>query len=271
MDDDCLSILKNLKDCELGTHLHSDMIDSLGHKGSMANMSTDIMQSSYTYEVERLKMVSLTALFATRFGYKPISFRAGRFAVGLNTLKILDELNYRVDSSVTPNIDWNNKEGRANFINAPDQPYYPKQNDLLTPDGNGVLEVPVTILKSANCKKWHARALHNISHRIYPLQWLRPSYNTGDGMVDVMRRTTEIYADKKDVTLNMMFHSMEIMPGASPYAAKEEDCQRILGYIEQALTYAKDNAFRLSILGEMPQYFSKPIRSVAKYDKGCRT
>ena len=31
-DDDCLSVLRSLKDCELGTHLHGDMIDHMGHK-----------------------------------------------------------------------------------------------------------------------------------------------------------------------------------------------------------------------------------------------
>ncbi|HEY3420771.1 MAG TPA: hypothetical protein VGK23_09480 [Methanomassiliicoccales archaeon] len=266
-DDDCLSVLKNLKNCELGTHLHGDMIEPFCHKGSMANMSTDNMQSSYTYEIERLKMVNLTALFATRFGYKPTSFRAGRFAAGSNTLKILDELNYKVDSSVTPNVDWKQKEGRANYLSAPDQPYYPKINDLLTPNGNSVLEVPVTILKPANHEKWHVRSIRTISGRIYPLQWLRPSCNTGDGMVQVMRRTAETYADKKEIVLNMMFHSMEIMPGTSPYAAKEKDCQRILGYLEQALAYAKDNKHRFSTLGEMPQYFRKLPRIVAEYDK----
>ena len=93
----------------------------------------------------------------------------------------------------------------------------------------------------------------------------------GGCKVEVMRRVTEIYADKEDITLNMMFHSMEIMPGASPYAAKEEECRRILDNIEQALAHAKDKGFRFSTLGEMPQYFSKPIRSVAKNDKDCRT
>ncbi len=37
-------------------------------------------------------------------------------------------------------MDWNFKEGRANFLNAPDQPYYPKVNDILAPNGHGVLE-----------------------------------------------------------------------------------------------------------------------------------
>ncbi len=76
-------------------------------------------------------------------------------------------------------------------------------------------------------------------------------------MVEVMQQTAEHYSDKKDVTLTMMFHSMEIMPGASPYAATEKDCQRILGNIEHALAYAKDNHFRFSTLGEMPQYFPR--------------
>ena len=89
----------------------------------------------------------------------------------------------------------------------------------------------------------------------------------GGCKVEVMRRVTEIYADKEDITLNMMFHSMEIMPGVSPYAAKEKHCQRILDYLEHALIYAKDNNFRFSTLGEMPQYFRKLPRIVAEYDK----
>ena len=266
-NDECVSILKNLKDCELGTHMHGDMIEPFCHQGPMANMHTDNMQSSYPYEIERQKMVNLTALFATRLGYKPISFRAGRFAAGTNTLKILDELNYKVDSSVTPNIDWNHIEGRANYLNALVQPYYPKENSILAPHGHGVLEVPVTILEQENHNRWYQGTFHSITNRFHPIQWLRPSCNTGRGMVDVMRRVTEEYSDKKDISLNMMFHSMEIMAGASPYAAKEKHCLRILDYLEYALAYAKDNQFRFSTLSEMPQYFRKPPRIVAEYDK----
>ena len=86
-------------------------------------------------------------------------------------------------------------------------------------------------------------------------------------MVEVMKQTIEHYAEKNDVTLTMMFHSMEIMPGASPYAATEKDCQRILDKIEHVLAYAKDNDIRFSTLGEMPQYFRKLPRIVAVYDK----
>jgi hypothetical protein len=257
MNDSCVSTLKSLKECELGTHMHGDMIEPLGHQGPMANMATNAMQSSYTYEIERQKMVNLTAMFATRLGYKPVSFRAGRFAAGLNTLKILDELNYKVDSSVTPRVDWNYEEGRADFLRAPDQPYYPRENDILAPNGKGVLEVPVTILEPEKHRKWHSSVLHTLTDRLYRLQWLRPSNNTGPGMVEVMEQMAEHYADKKDVILTMMFHSMEVMPGASPYAATEKDCQRILDNIEHALAYAKDKKYRFSTLGEMPHYFPR--------------
>ena len=266
-NDACVSTLKTIKDCELGTHLHGDMIDPNGHEGPMANMTTDAMQSSYIYEIERQKMVNLTNLFVSRFNIKPISFRAGRFAAGTNTFKILNELGYKVDSSITPNVDWNYKEGRGNFLNAPDQPYYPKDDDILSPNGHDVLEIPVSIVSPIERKKWHNSALHNITDQLYRPEWLCPSYNTGPGMVDVIKRVTEQNTNKKDVTLTMMFHSMEIMPGASPYAATEKDCQRILENIEHVLAYAKDNRFRFSTLGEMPHYFHKIPRIVAAYDK----
>ena len=32
-NDECVSILKNLKDCELGTHMHGDMIEPFCHQG----------------------------------------------------------------------------------------------------------------------------------------------------------------------------------------------------------------------------------------------
>ena len=257
LNEECVSTLRSLRDCELGTHMHGEMIGPDEQKGSWANKPTNIMQSSYPYEIERKKMINLTELFVSRFHFNPNSFRAGRFAAGINTLKILDELGYTVDSSVTPNIEWNYKEGRANFLNAPDQPYYPKGHDILSPNGSGVLEVPVSIIAPKQRKKWHASPIHGITDRIYRLEWLRPSNNTGPGMVEVMERTMEKNADKKDITLNMMFHSMEIIPGASPYAETEKDCQRILGSIEHVLTYAKDNGIRFSTLGEMPQFFRK--------------
>jgi hypothetical protein len=259
-DDACVSTLRSTNDCELGTHMHGDMIGPEGRDGPMANMPTLAMQSSYPYDIERQKMVNLTELFVSRFNYKPVSFRAGRFAAGLNTLKILDELGYKVDSSVTPNIDWNYNEGSARFLNAPDQPYYPKENDILAPNGNGVLEVPVSIIAPEERRKWHSGIMRNVTDRLYPLQWLRPSNNTGAGMVKVMKHFIDHYADKKDITLTMMFHSMEIMPGRSPYADTEKDCERILNNIEIAISYAKDNDIRFSTLGEMAQYFPKPQR-----------
>lgn len=253
----CASTLRSIKQCELGTHMHGEMIGPDEHTGSMAAMPTTTMQSSYPYEVERKKMVNLTELFVSRFHYLPSSFRAGRFAAGASTIKILNELGYRVDSSVTPNVDWNYKEGRANFLNAPDQPYYPEESDMLSPNGKGVLEVPVSIIAPSQRARWHASPIHGITDRLYDLEWLRPSNNTGPGMVEVAKRMIGKNLGKKDVALNMMFHSMEVMPGASPYADTEKDCERILGNIEHLLAYAKDSGFRFSTLGEMPQFFSR--------------
>src|SRR6185369_1908262 len=73
--------------------------------------------------------------------------RAGRFGIGPRTLGFLDQLGYRVDSSVTPNRWWFIERGRGvNFLGAPLQPYYPSIDDFRRPGDMRVLEVPVTVL-----------------------------------------------------------------------------------------------------------------------------
>ena len=86
-----------------------------------------------SYENEKEKLFNITELFIKTFGYEPKSFRAGRFGISKDTLKILENLNYKVDSSITPDMQWrnNNKsKNTVNFFGAPYQPYYPSHNDF---------------------------------------------------------------------------------------------------------------------------------------------
>jgi hypothetical protein len=89
------------------------------------------------------------------------------FSTEVNTLNILAELGYKVDPSVSPRIDWNFKESRANLLNAPDQPYYPKENNILAPTGHGVLTIPVSIIEPEKRRKMHSITLHTLTDRLY--------------------------------------------------------------------------------------------------------
>ena len=90
-------------------------------------------------------------MFFQQFGYQPVSFRAGRFGIGHQTGKWLDELGYKVDTSVTPHITWTSKKGKKfpDFQDFPETPYRVSyEGDIWQTGHSDFLEVPVTIIKS---------------------------------------------------------------------------------------------------------------------------
>lgn len=127
-NDECVSVLKDVQKsgAELGTHLHGEFIEP------HTKLDTDAtweMQSTYTRDIEYQKIKNLTTLFKEKFGYDPTSFRAGRFGIGKNTLPILADLGYTIDSSVAPYCMWKDKGGFIEFFGVPTQPYHPDIND----------------------------------------------------------------------------------------------------------------------------------------------
>ena len=159
-DDASVATLAALDDCELGTHLHGEFIEP---EADFAAPVTSTPQIAYSREVERAKLRNLTELFAARLGRRPLSFRAGRFAVRGHTLRVLEDLGYRVDTSVTP-FRTNVFPGgiRSNHWGAPLAPYHPSDRD---PRKNGSLrlvEVPVTIFAPA-LARWPAILLRRLS------------------------------------------------------------------------------------------------------------
>jgi len=231
-DDESVSYFKSLgNSVELGTHLHSEYIEP---EADFDSPSTDHYQSDFPYEIEFEKLKNLTGLFKRTFGYKPASFRAGRFGISHNTLSQLQELGYLVDSSVTPDIMWKNTNGNsANFHGTPYQPYFPSSKDFRKYGDLQILEVPVSTInpKLVRLPLWVKRRInlktryHHIFYNILTHQaktlWLRPTYSD----VDAMKLVTELlirHARNDKLFLCMMFHSNEFTLGASPYSLNQE-------------------------------------------------
>lgn len=252
-NNDCVNALKNIENCELGAHLHGDLIEPQRKIYGLSKAWTGAMQNSYTGEIEFQKLKNLTDLFFEKFGYKPKSFRAGRFAAGSNTIISLEKLGYLVDSSVTPGIDWNYPEGRANFIDAENQPYFPSKKNILKTGDSKILEVPVSIVGSEF--RTPIKLFNKIVSKIFPIYWLRPSFQNSEEMIYVIKKIKNQNFEKKNIVLNMMFHSMEIIPSASPYTKTEKDCEDFLKKIEKVLEYCKINKFDFVTLSELYPYF----------------
>jgi peptidoglycan/xylan/chitin deacetylase (PgdA/CDA1 family) len=78
-------------------------------------------------------------------GRRPILFRAPEFSVNKITLRILEELDYQLDSSVLPGRKYRRLlRIICSHKNAPEIPYHPSAKDHRKKGGLKLLEVPVT-------------------------------------------------------------------------------------------------------------------------------
>jgi hypothetical protein len=230
---------------ELGAHLHGEYAEPGAHEPDM----TRDFQRDYAEDVERAKMEYLTVLFKRTFGRAPRSFRAGRFGIGPASVSILEDLGYEVESSVTPFVDWSNVAPGLSFVGAPTQPYHPDARRPARPGRSKILEVPVTI---------RPRALGRaplVGKFIEP-RWLRPTRGTKAQIVDVAKEEIKAArAERPDaaVVLNAMFHNVEVIPCASPYADTEAAAQGILDRLNALLDFASKENIKVVGLSDVPE------------------
>lgn len=231
--------------CELGTHLHGEYAEPDAFEPDV----TSAFQRDYAPDVERAKLTYLTDLFIRAFGEQPRSFRAGRFGIGPATIGILEALGYTVESSVTPHMDWTSAGAPGlSFHGAPTQPYRPSAEAPERPGDAELLEVPVTIRKSA----WNA--LPGIGKRLEP-RWLRPTRGSARALVRVAEdeiADARTRAPGRPVVLNAMFHNVEVVPDKSPYAANEDEARGIVERLAALLAFAKREGVLVVGLGDVP-------------------
>ena len=230
---------------ELGTHLHAEYVAP----GADDHAESTLFQAALPPEVERAKLGALTALYVDRFAAPPRSFRAGRFGIGAASLGILADLGYTVDSSVTPLLDWRGAgPGAPSFCDAPLVPYRPDPVHPARRGDSPLWEVPVTI------RRGPGQRLPLVGRRL-PHRWLRPTWGTGSDLVALAR---EILTSpgSRPVVLNVMFHNVEIVAGASPYARDAAQADAILGRLATLLAFARDAGVRSVGLADLPEILS---------------
>lgn len=232
--------------CELGAHLHGEYAEP----GAWDPDVTKDFQRDYDAELEKKKLTYLTDLFIRAFSYQPVSFRAGRFGIGRQTIGFLEELGYAVESSVTPHVDWSAAGSPGlSFANAPTQPYRPDRADPSRPGTSTLLEIPITIRRRL------LNAVPGLGKRVEP-RWLRPTWMTGEALT---RLAEDEIADARraapgrPVFLNAMLHNTEVIPNTSPYAKNEADARTILDRLRDLLAFAQRESIAVVGLGDVPE------------------
>lgn len=240
----CVAILRALQGPhELGTHLHAAFVEPEKKFFDYAGIDSPDVQCFCSPAVERKKLENLTALFRSSFGYAPRTFRAGRFGAGAETISSLENLGYLVDTSVTPHILWEHAEGDVDFRPAAEQPYFPSLADICAPQAErGILEIPVSIGKT-----WTGRT-----------RWFRPWFSSVREMKRVAAGHLSRHRHKEIVVLNMMFHSMEVVPKASPYPQSESDVQRYLDDMLAVLTWCKEEGMEFATPTQVAMAYGLP-------------
>lgn len=230
---ECCKVLKSeiRKGAIIGTHLHSEFIEPYESiKNPEGEVSMEFPCIAHSTKNEYLKIRNLTKLIIKNLGVKPEWYRAARFGADLETIRSLKKLGYKYDSSVTPRIKWNL---HINHSKAPDQPYPISKNNYYKAgikDRIGIIEYPITI----GYKRFGFFGRFLPSNWIF-YSWMRPSHMS----YSELRNLTDDFLKKyKTPTIVMMFHSMEIMPGKSPFVRNKfmqrmflERLVKIIGYL----------------------------------------
>jgi peptidoglycan/xylan/chitin deacetylase (PgdA/CDA1 family) len=212
-------IFKKMRDKgdEIGCHLHPEFFT----RSSIANLCHMEYLCSFSRDEQNRMVKKSTDIIVSACGIRPVSFRSGRFGINHETLEVLQENGYLIDSSMCPNMNWS-KDGGPDWSDHPNvKPYFV---------GN-LLEVPITIL--------HVGGMN---------YWLRPSVSTTSTMkniIDYLR-----FKQKGPVILNMMFHSMESI-NPNPYVSSGE----LITRLDEILSYLTTINVTFITLSEL--YFLK--------------
>jgi len=245
-DKDSVAALQSLGgNFEYGTHLHAAFIEPQKKFHDYAGVDSPDFQCSYAPEIEYQKLENLSNLFESRFGYRPTSFRAGRYGASADSLNSLQKLGYKVDTSVTPHIRWSEPNAVVDFRKAPEQPFFPAENEIVVPGQSSnerILEAPVTV---------KPRLL-----RRTPI-WFRPWFANVEQMKQIFRYQLKQHPEAEVININMMFHSMEIIEKASPYPQTADDVKRFLDDMTNALNWCKEEGAEFCGLSDLRSAFQQ--------------
>ncbi|MBT6691328.1 hypothetical protein HOB10_03280 [Candidatus Parcubacteria bacterium] len=266
-DKESVSILKPWQDsgqAEIGAHLHpwsnppmtKERSWETKHHRFPHDLSEDELKS---------KMETLTNVIKDNFQIMPKSFRAGRWGFDKRVAKEITRLNYLVDCSITPKIDWTrtkgdpNGQGGKNFKHYQVAPYFLDIDNISKVGKNNLLEVPMTVLFTLLFKK-EDTSLSNfflglpdsffkkvINKLFFGQKWLRVFPNSK------MKDWQRIYESAKKNNLpvmEFMIHSSELMPGGSPYAKDHQSVEFVYQQIEDLFKFLKKQGLQGRTLSE---------------------
>lgn len=240
-DAHCCEVLKSEieKGALIGAHLHPEYIEPHSIWGKeMGKVIPQFPCYACDSVEEKEKIKNLTDLIEKKLNVRPVWYRAARFGADIDTIKIIHDLGYLYDSSVTPNIDWSIKGGPNHSV-APQIPYKIGESNLYSDNvknETGITEYPVCI----KGKRWGILGTILPNNWLF-YRWLRPTHMTFMEQKKLIRESLS----RNEECLVMMFHSMEVMINKTPYVRNKLMQKYYLYRLRKTIEYAKNQGYQL--------------------------
>ena len=226
-------VLKDLVDgdaARIGAHLHPWVNPPFVEEISARNSYGFRLGS----ELETEKIRILQAQIADRFGELPRVYKAGRYGFGLSTVAALETLNFTIDVSVNPRMDFSS-DGGPSFEAFDSAPFWFGRTRRL-------LELPCSTDYTGIAGSHAPWVHHMVSHPrldkmhlagvlarlgIVNRVHLSPELSTLREMVVL---TNELF-QRGLRTFSLTLHSPSVMPGCTPYVRTAGELRDFLGRI----------------------------------------
>lgn len=214
----------------VGTQLHPWVSPPFAEKVCVHNSFAGNLPKS----LEAAKLATLTRAIADVCGVRPLMYRAGRYGLGHNTLGLLAELGYRIDTSMRSRYDYSAQGG-------PDYSAIPN-HVFRTGPGDALVEIPFTTIFTGGLRgagNGLFRTLGNVPR--------------GRGIASRLGLLTRVALTPEDMPLadaleavrvalgeglpllNFSYHSPSLVPGNTPYVRTDADLAVFLRWWDEVL------------------------------------
>ena len=210
--------------CEIGMHLHAWNMPGAQPLRARTDITPGLPYLiEYPLEAMEEKIAIMTDLITNRFGVKPKTHRAGRWAMDERYFELLNKYGYTVDCSVTPHVSWKSSPGYtkdscgSDYRNAPESPNFVYGDE----EENNLLEVPMTIRGkvkySVSPPKLNLTGIKRAIRckMIGSTTWLRILDENVDGQLQIIKQDNSEY-------LMFMLHSSELIAGNNFFQTEKQ-------------------------------------------------
>lgn len=266
IDNKCIALLGAIEKsdrCEIGMHCHPWNTPPFEEQTNAKNS----MLCNLPADLQFKKLSFLHNTIVNNFEIMPVSFRSGRWGYNQSVAESLIKLGYKVDTSITSYVDWQQDYGQ-DFSDVSPRPFRFSHENIFEEASDGrLLEVPATVAylqrnfalcnalsKFLSRKPVSRLRFIGILDKLHLLNkvWLTPEMSDSKTMI----KLAKCMMKKKYKILNMFFHSATLKAGLTDYIKSKDDETRFLKNIKEFLVFARNSGIESIKLSDSLKLFS---------------